>query len=727
MSVTVVPSNPMPSGPPSGAGEPALDRVSDKTAAVDARHRDDPRWARPALWALLAATAVLYLWGLGASGWANSFYAAAAQAGSQNWKAWFFGSSDAANAITVDKPPMALWVMGLSARIFGVNAWSILVPQALAGVASVGVLYGSVKRWFGPVAGLLAGAVLATTPVATLMFRFDNPDALLVLLLVTAVWCLVRALERCSTRWLVAAWALVGCAFLTKMLQALLVAPAFALVYLLFADTSLRRRLLQSVAGFVSLVVSAGWYVAVVELWPKASRPYIGGSQHNSLLELTLGYNGFGRLTGNETGSANNGGMWGATGWSRMFGTEFGSQASWLIPTALVLLAAGLWWTRRRPRTDRQRAAFVIWGGWLLVTGAAFSFGQGIIHPYYSVALAPAIGALVGMGAHLAWERRATWLARVVLAGSVAVTAWWAHELLGRSTWTPWLAPAVLVGGTIATALLLTVPSLRGRVGAAIATFACVVGLSGPAAYSLQTASTPHSGSLPSAGPDQDGDIGPGRFGGRGPGRFAGPGRGGNFSAQAGGPPVAGRGFFANPPGGRPGNPNAGATNGLGPPGGGSFPGGPGRGANGNATGAAGPGNGGGATAGGLLSGSTSSAKITALLRTNADAYRWVAAAVGSNSASGFQLASGEPVMAIGGFNGSDPYPTVAQFEQYVADGDIHYFIAGGGGMGGGPGGFGGGPRGGSSTGSAIASWVAEHFTATTVDGVTIYDLSTGG
>jgi 4-amino-4-deoxy-L-arabinose transferase-like glycosyltransferase len=673
--------------PTSTEGGPAV-------AAADA-------WTRPAFVVLLAATGLLYLWGLGASGWANSFYSAAAQAGSQSWKALFFGSSDAANSITVDKPPLALWVMGLSARVFGVNAWSILVPQALAGVASVGLLHATVKRWFGPVAGLIAGVVLATTPVATLMFRFNNPDAFLVLVLIGAVACFVRAFETTSTRWLVATWALVGCGFLTKMLQALMVAPALALVYLVLADTPLRRRFLQSVAGFVSLVVSAGWYVAVVELWPKGSRPYIGGSQHNSLLELTLGYNGFGRLTGNESGSANNGGVWGATGWGRMFNREFGSQASWLIPAALILLVVGLWWTRRAPRTDRTRAALLIWGGWLLVTGAAFSFGQGIIHPYYSVALAPAIGALVGIGGALAWQRRDSLAARLVLGGTIGVTAVWGWALLGRSDWNAWLAPAVLAVGSVTAVLVIGAPTLRGKAGAALAAGALVVGLAGPAAYSLQTASTTHSRGLPSAGPDQGGQTGPG---GRGPGGFGrrrgtalAPGRGG-----FGGQPGANQGF----PGGAP-----------------PFGGGTGAGA-----GAGVPG--GGANTGGLLSGSTSSAQITVLLDEDASSYRWVAAAIGSNSASGFQLASGHPVMPIGGFNGSDPSPTLAQFKQYVADGDIHWFIAEGGGFGGGMGpGMGRGPGqmgGSSTTASEISEWVTANYTTTTVDGVTLYDLSHG-
>ncbi|HET9008475.1 MAG TPA: glycosyltransferase family 39 protein, partial [Actinomycetes bacterium] len=316
---------------------------------------DDPAWARPALLGLLAATALLYLWALSASGWANDFYSAAAQAASRSWKAFFFGSSDASNFITVDKPPAALWVMGLSARLFGVGAWSLLAPQALMGVATVALLYATVRRWFGPAAGLLAGAVTALTPVATLIFRFNNPDALLTLLLVAGAYAVVRALEDGATRWLVLAGACVGLGFLAKQLQALLVVPAFALVYLAAAPGSLGRRLGQLAAAGAAMVASAGWWVAIVELLPASARPYIGGSQTNSILELTFGYNGLGRLTGDETGSVGGGpgGGWGQTGWTRMFGAEVGGQVAWLLPAALLLLAAGLWLTRRAPRTNR--------------------------------------------------------------------------------------------------------------------------------------------------------------------------------------------------------------------------------------------------------------------------------------------------------------------------------------------------------------------------------------
>ena len=209
--------------------------------------------------------------------------------------------------------------MSLSARLFGLSSWSILAPQALMGVATVGLLYTTVRRTTRSAgAGLVAGAVLALTPVAVLMFRFDNPDALLVLLLVGAVAATMRALESTRlraaglaghpVRWVALGGALVGLAFLTKMLQAFLVLPALAAVYLLAAHTPLGRRIGHLLVAFGSMIVSAGWWTAIVELWPASSRPYIGGSQNNSILELTLGYNGFGRITGNEVGSVGGGG-----------------------------------------------------------------------------------------------------------------------------------------------------------------------------------------------------------------------------------------------------------------------------------------------------------------------------------------------------------------------------------------------------------------------------------
>ena len=309
--------------------------------------------------ALLAATAALYLWGLSASGDANSFYAAAVQAGTKSWKAFFFGSIDASNFITVDKPPASLWVMELSGRIFGFSSFSMLAPQVLEGVVAVGLLYAAVKRWFGPAAGLISGALLALTPVVALMFRFNNPDALLVCLLVAAAYCVVRALEGARTRWVLAAGALVGFAFLAKMGQALVVLPAFGLVYLVAAPTGLRRRILQLLAGAAAIVVSAGWWVAIVALWPAGSRPMIDGSSSNSILDLIVGYNGLGRIFGADgPGGGGGANFSGAPGLLRLFNEAMGAQASWLLPAALLALGLGLWATRRPPhQPDPSRAA----------------------------------------------------------------------------------------------------------------------------------------------------------------------------------------------------------------------------------------------------------------------------------------------------------------------------------------------------------------------------------
>ncbi|MFV2118128.1 ArnT family glycosyltransferase, partial [Streptomyces sp. Act-28] len=429
---------------------------------------EDAPWVRPAFLALLVATGLLYLWDLSASGYANSFYSAAVQAGGESWKAFFFGSSDAGNSITVDKPPAALWPMALSVRLFGLGSWQILVPEVLMGVGTVAVVYAAVRRRFTAAAGLLAGAVLALTPVAALMFRFNNPDALLALLMSVAVYFVLRALEDARTRWLLWAGVAIGFAFLTKTLQAFLILPALAAVYAVCAPTGPARRFGQLALAGLAVVVSGGWWVAVVELWPASSRPYIGGSQNNSFLELTFGYNGLGRINGDEVGSVGGGpaggggGRWGDTGVGRMFGDAVGGQISWLLPAALALLVAGLVVTRRAPRTDTARSAFLVWGGSLLMTLAVFSFMAGIFHEYYTVALAPYIAALVGMGATVLWEERGRFTASAALAVTVAGTAVWAYALLGRTPdYLPWLRWAVLAGGLLAAVGLLSGARLR--------------------------------------------------------------------------------------------------------------------------------------------------------------------------------------------------------------------------------------------------------------------------
>jgi 4-amino-4-deoxy-L-arabinose transferase-like glycosyltransferase len=592
---------------------------------------------RVAFAVLLATTAVLYLWNLSASGWANGFYAAAAQAGGADWTAMLFGSSDAGNAITVDKTPAALWVMDLSVRLFGLNSWSVLVPQALEGVAAVALLYAAVRRASGPSAALLAGTVFALTPAAALMFRFNNPDALLVLALVAGAYCVQRACERDSSRWwLAAAGAAVGIGFLAKMMQAFLVLPAFGIAYLVAAAVPMRTRLIRLAGAGAAMVVAGGWYLLLVELWPASSRPYIGGSQHDSIIELALGYNGLGRLTGNETGGLGNLNF--DVGWGRLFGNSMGAYVGWLLPAAVVCIAAGLLITRRAPRTDPTRAALILWGGWLVVTAVVFSYANGILHSYYTVALAPAIGAGIGIGAVLLWRNRSDVRAAVAMSATVLVTVILAAVLLARRTdWLPWLGVTIAVGGVAAAVLLLVSGRLPKRVATGVAALAVLACLAAPTAYALATVATPHGGAIPSVGPS------------RGHWSFGGPG---------------------------------------------------------------GPG-------GGLLEVPAAGPALTELLA-DADGYTWTAAVVGSNNAAGYQLSGGMPVMAVGGFNGTDPAPTLTEFQAYVADGRIHYFL-------GGQSMF-GGPRGGASGGSReaadITDWVKTRYTSKRVDGVAVYDLS---
>jgi len=586
-----------------------------------------PRW-RVGL--LLAATAVLYLWGLGASGWANAFYSAAAQAGARDWTAMLFGSSDAANAITVDKTPAALWVMSASVRLFGLNPWSVLVPQALEGVAAVALLYAAVRRVSGERAALLAGAVLALTPVAALMFRFNNPDALLVLLLVAAGYCVQRACEEDAGRWwLIGAGVLVGFGFLAKMLQAFLVLPAFIAAYAVAGHRPWRRRLLDLVGAATAMVAAGGWYLLLAELWPASSRPYIGGSQGNSIVELALGYNGIGRLTGDEPGGLGNPNH--DVGWGRLFGAGMGHEIAWLLPAALVGLVAGLVITARRPRTDPVRAALILWGGWLFVTAVVFSFASGIVHPYYTVALAPAVAACLAIGANLVWQRRSDPRARAALASTLVVTVTLAAVLLARNAdWMPWLRAAVAAGGVAAAVLVLVAHRLPRGALACVVALAVAASLAAPAAYAVATAATPHWGAVPPVGPARDGGFGGPR---------------------------------------------------------------------------------------GLLDAPDPGPAATAALAHDADRYTWAAAVIGSNNAAGYQLAGGVPVMAVGGFNGTDPAPTLEQFRELVAQGRIHYFI--GSRM----------PRArgqasGSRAAADIADYVMAHYRPIVIDGVTVYDLT---
>ncbi|MGB9186123.1 MAG: glycosyltransferase family 39 protein, partial [Solirubrobacteraceae bacterium] len=516
MSSTTLPRIPVRTARPSTGG---------RLRAAVRGATDDPAWARPALFSILGLAAVLCFWQLSSNGYANQYYAAAAKAGSESWKAWFFGALDPGSFITVDKPPLSLWLSGLSARALGFSSFSILLPEALCTVAAVGLLYATVRRMFGPPAGLIAALVLALTPVTVAIGRVNNPDALLVLLMVASAWCVVRALESGRTRHLVFCGALVGLAFMTKLLQGWMVVPALGAVYLLAGPPRLGVRLRQLlVAGVTMIAVSAAWPVAVT-LWP-GSKPYIGGSTNGSIWNLIFGYDGFGRLTGSSGGASQGGSFGGAPGLLRMFNTEVGGQVAWLIPLSLIGLVAGLWLTRRSVRTDRRRAGLILFGVWLLVNVAVFSSQQGIFHPYYVSALAPAVAALVGGGVVMLadWARR-SWAGALALTLGVGVTAWMSVTLLARAAgFDTWLSGVIPIAAAVSVAALLCLRS--GALAASrrsLLAVACVTGavavLAGPASYSVATVGHAIGGSNVLAGPASaasNGGPGGGGFGGGG-------------------------------------------------------------------------------------------------------------------------------------------------------------------------------------------------------------------
>jgi 4-amino-4-deoxy-L-arabinose transferase-like glycosyltransferase len=575
------------------------------------------RWS---LTALLIGSAVLFMWNLGVQGWANAFYSAAAQAGSQSWKSFLFGSSDAGNSITVDKPPMSLWPTALSVRVFGLNTWSILVPQVLMGVAAVALVWDTVRRRFGDASGLIAGLVFALTPVVVAIFRHNNPDALLELLLVAALWAALRAVDDGRTRWLLLCGALIGCGYLTKQLVVVLMLPALFVPFLVAGPPTWVRRTWQIALSLVVAVVVCGWWVALVQLWPADDRPWIGGSQRNSELELTLGYNGFGRLSGHEVGSV---GLpldrpsavvttASSPGFGRLFEGDQIGQIAWLLPAAVVFLVALLALRWRAPRRDVQRASVLAWGLWLIVFAAVLSMMAGIFHSYYTVILAPPVAALVGIGVPVCWAARTRVWARATLATAGVATAATGYAVLQHFPhYYPWLRWVPIAAAVVMLIWLAGVDAPWARrpgVPAVAVTAAVALGLAGPLVFAVTTVSHQTSGALPSAGP------------------LTGP-----VAAQ-----MATAAYKREEMGAPP--PKAGLCS--------------------------------------LLEPGSPSPEVVDRLEVDADRYTWVAATVGSSCAAGYQLASQRAVMPLGGFNGTDPSPSRKRFEQLVAEHAIHYFIA---------------------------------------------------
>ncbi|HEV7528527.1 MAG TPA: glycosyltransferase family 39 protein [Solirubrobacteraceae bacterium] len=500
------------------------------------------RLPRPELSALIALAAVLNLWALSRNGWANDYYSAAVRSMSSSWHNFLYASADPSGVMTVDKPPLALWVQSLSVRVFGYHPLSMLVPQALMGVASVALVYDMVRRRFGRIGGFAAGLALALTPITVAISRHNNPDALLVLCCVAALWFTMRALEDGRTRWLVLAGLSVGLGFETKMLVALTIVPGIALAYLLIAPHGRMRALRQLLAaGATMLVVGAAW-PALVALTPATDRPWISGTSDNSVLSLIFGYNGLGRVEGQSGGPAGGGGnmFGGSPGPLRLLNSALGGQAGWLLGFAVVSGVAILLATRLR-RSDARSGWLLAVGGAFLTTAVLFSAASGIFHPYYVSLLAPFSAALFGAGvARLIDGRIGTRVfAPIALAAGVATELAVLHQYVGQLSW---LAPVLI--GVCAVAAVALIGFVAARVRLVAAAAAAVTLLLAPSVWAVDTLGHASSGTFPEGGPaNVQTTNGGGMFGGR----AGGGGFGGAFRAGIG-------------PGGAPGAGGARAT-----------------------------------------------------------------------------------------------------------------------------------------------------------------------
>lgn len=596
---------------------------------------------------LLTAAAASFLWALDKNGWANPYYSAAAQAGSKDWKAFFFGSFEWGNLITVDKPPMSIWIMALSVRLFGLNSWAILTPQALMGVGSTYLTFCIIRRGYGPTPALLGGAVYASTPVVFLMSRFNNPDPLMGLLTLGAVYVSLRALAGRQVRWFAVVGILLGLGFMTKQAQALIVIPALLTSVLALGQGPLASRIRQVAAVASTLALTVSGWIAAVELTPPSDRPYIGGSWTNSALELTLDYNGLGRfiqvpitVSGDRPSSPNDELAPYNGGFPRMFDGNFAPEIAWLlfsaIAASLILLALAR--TLSLSRIQKQIASLSII--WLFTAFLLLSFMGTAIHTYYTYSLAAPISLVLPIGLSVLWHRRDRWVLRLTGAVLVGASGYMALRILAYSDeWPVWFRALLVVCSGAAMAGWLFSRSPRWTtLTLAMVTVTLLIG---PVGTNVFTFATPQTGTNPQSGPVANDPHAISRH---------------MVGVKAGSPAWATQTAF----------------------------------------------------------GATPSPLIVDLMRRTEGKQEWAAATYSAQNAALYQIESGQPVIPLGGWLGTDPAPTLSTFKALVADGKIGYFIwqqdlldraeL-------------------SAETMTISKWVQDNFKEQTIDGVRIYDL----
>ncbi len=485
---------------------------------------------RVALACILALSAFLNTRDLSRNGFANTYYAAAVKSMLRSAHNFVFVSFDPQGLVSLDKTPLSPWLQTFSAKLFGFTPLALLLPQAIAGVLAVAVIYLLVARQFGAIAGLLSALALATFPAFVAVARDNNPDALLILLMLLACAAGIRAAESGSLRWLLGAAVLAALAFNTKELAATLMIPGMALGYLVCAPKPPLRRLAElALAAVVLLALSLSW-IAFVQATPAAQRPYVGDSSDNSEFNTAFSYNGVGRVGGQVGGPEQTEGLapartlhqpdaratrrhvlvafGGPTGPLRLLDSELGDQGGWLLGFAVggalaIALVAG-----RRRRRDGRLIVLLVMGTWLLAEVIVLSFGKGIIHPYYVSAVGPGAAAMTGAGAVCIAElaRRRGWRLAVAVA-PLLLTALVQTALLHKDGYAPWVVPVVIAACAAAAVVLL----VRPRWATAAVASAVVAASIAPAAIAATTADFPVEGTFPAAGPTAS--AGPGGIG----------------------------------------------------------------------------------------------------------------------------------------------------------------------------------------------------------------------
>lgn len=590
----------------------------------------------------------MYVWNLDQNGWANSYYAAAVQAGQYDLKAFFFGAADWGNSITVDKPPLSLWVMGLSVQIFGLNPWAMLLPQVFMTMASTFLVYKILRESFSGTAALLAAVVFAATPITVLLGRYNNPDPLMVVIMLGALYAGVRSAGSGRTRLLYVAAALLALGFLTKQLQAFLVLPAICSTFIIFSRLAWRKRIES--AALASLLLIAGslsWPLLVDSISP-SQRPYVGGSHTNSMLELTLGYNGLDRVIQQDEAPsaalipeelrsvATDAGLF------RLFNANYGQEIGWLLLPAIVASAAILVLLLRGGYDRKKSIIACASSTWFLTTFLVLSFMGNNFHSYYTASLAAPLALCIGLGADILFQHRRSPISRILLATTLVVSSIFSRAMWQLSSAYPdWLGSALFYIG-LSAAAMLSVPAPKAWMTRLAKSLAIGAFLVGPLYCSAITLASPQEGSNPLSG-----------------GLSNNPNTLSQFL----------HGVKHKDP----------------------------------------------AWAFGVAIGNKPTPGLADLLQKARSGCIWAAATYPGQTAARFQLEVGRPVMALGGFAGVDPSPTLQQFQDQVASGRVCFLVEQ--------------PEqlsvpGNSQELRSIQEWVSKNFRAEKIDGVTVYRLT---